>query len=226
MSCEREPPKSICVYCREQNAATFDHIPPKNLFGRPRPSSLVTVPSCLDCNIGASRDDEYFRLTVALRHDVDHPDATAARDSAMRSLGRPQAGGLRAAFLNATREIELRSPQGLYLGRTGMYDVDVDRLDRVVRRVVLGLFYKESGLPLARGYDTKAYLLSQVDPSATDVVGRLSHIVRALRAARAPSFVGRRVLSYWWQLTADDPYVSAWLLVFYGRVSWVGITVP
>jgi hypothetical protein len=139
----------ICVYCSQRDAETDDHIPPKNLFGKPRPSSLVTVPSCFFCNAGASLDDEYFRLVVALRHDVDHPDAAVARDSAMRSLARPQAGGLRAAFLSATREVELRSPGGLYVGRTGAYDINIVRLDRIARRITLGLFYKEKKVLLS-----------------------------------------------------------------------------
>src|SRR5438552_3111844 len=158
---------SICVYCRQGEVETYDHIPPKNLFSRPRPSSLVTVPSCLSCNAGASLDDEYFRLVVALRHDVDHPDAAVARDSAMRSLARREAGGLRTAFLSATREVELRSAGGLYIGRTGAYDVDVPRLDRVALRIALGLFYKETGQPLPRDYRARTYLLSAVNPSAS-----------------------------------------------------------
>lgn len=119
---------------------------------------------------------------VALRHDVDHPDATAARDSAMRSLERPQAGGLRAAFLRALGDVELRNASGLYLGRAGAYNVDVERLDRVARRSTLGLFYKKTGRPLPSGYTAKAYLLSQIDPSATDAIARLSGMVDALRA--------------------------------------------
>jgi hypothetical protein len=218
--------QGICVYCGQCSAETSDHVPPKNLFSKPRPSSLVTVPSCLGCNEGASQDDEYFRLVVTLRHDIDHPDAAVARDSAMRSLGRPQASGLRTAFLSAIREIDLRSPGGLYIGRTGMYDIDVGRLDRVARRITLGLFYKETGRPLPDNYAVKAYLLSAVDPSATDALARLSHVIDALKSGRSPAFVGRRVMSYWWRLTQEDHNVSAWLLVFYERVSWITITAP
>jgi hypothetical protein len=71
-----------------------DHVPPKNLFGKPRPSTLVTVPSCLECNRGASGDDEYFRTMVALRQDVNDTDARFARAAVIRSLARPQARGL------------------------------------------------------------------------------------------------------------------------------------
>jgi hypothetical protein len=212
----------LCVYCSQRDAVTYDHVPPKSLFGKPRPR-LVTVPSCLQCNLGASKDDEYFRTMIAFRHDLDHPDASAAFDAAMRSLARPRAGGMRTALLNGLREVDVRSPAGLYLGRAGSYDVDVDRLDRVVRRTMLGLFYREIGRPLPRHYNARAFLLSQISPSGR---AQIAAIVNTVQGARAPSFVGRRVLSYWWQRATDEPHASAWLLVFYERVAWLGITMP
>ena len=85
---------TVCTYCGRLNPTSVDHVPPRSLFAKPRPSNLVTVPSCEPCNIGASQDDEYFRLTIALRHDLDDPDADAAMDAAVRSLSRP--GGARS----------------------------------------------------------------------------------------------------------------------------------
>jgi hypothetical protein len=103
--------KGLCVYCGQRDAVTDDHVPPKSLFGKPRPT-LVTVPSCLQCNAGASKDDEYFRTMIAFRHDLDHPDASAAFDAAMRSLARPRGGGIRTALLNGLREVDVRSLAG------------------------------------------------------------------------------------------------------------------
>lgn len=88
---------------------TTDHVPPQNLFARPLPANIAKIPSCPDSNGGASKDDEYFRLIVALRHDIDHADAVVAREAALRSLNRPQAPGLRASLLFGTREAEVRS---------------------------------------------------------------------------------------------------------------------
>ena len=159
-----EPDRRVCVYCGG-DADTDDHVPPKNLFRSPRPSTLITVPSCTPCNLGKSKDDEYFRMMIAFRHDVDHPDAAAARDSALRSLDRHEASRFRAAFLSAVREVDLRTAAGLYVGRAGAYGIDVDRLDRVVARITAGLFYDETraatGDPRATG-----------DPAIADRPGR------------------------------------------------------
>ena len=43
-----------CVYCGRKRRLTLDHVPPQNLFAKPRPTP--TVPSCAPCNSGSSLD--------------------------------------------------------------------------------------------------------------------------------------------------------------------------
>ena len=54
-----------CALCSEIRAVTREHVPPKNLFLRPRPKNTITVPVCERCNHGYHLDDEYFRVYVA-----------------------------------------------------------------------------------------------------------------------------------------------------------------
>ena len=64
-----------CVYCGKVRVLTKDHIPPKCFFAKPRPSNLITVPSCKECNLGRSKDDEYLRFVLAYRFEnSNHPD--------------------------------------------------------------------------------------------------------------------------------------------------------
>ena len=169
------------IYCGRADPDTVDHIPPKNLFAKPRPSSLVTVPSCTGCNRGASQDDEYFRLMVTLRHDLDHVDASAAMEAAMRSLERPQGRGLLAALLATTRRVEVKTPAGLYLGHAGTYQPDFERLYRVVRRIIRGLFYRETGRRLPDGYQVNVFTGLELPPE------KLAHIADIVREVVANS---------------------------------------
>jgi hypothetical protein len=223
MTSRRRP--VACTYC-SRPADTLDYVPPRCLFG-PRPSALVKVPSCLRCNQGASADDEYFRLMVALRHDVDDPDCRFVRAAAMRSLRRPRARGLRTSLLATMREVELRTPAGLYLGRrVSTYSPETDRLLRVVRRTMLGLFYRDLGHRLPEEYETKVYLPSAVDRGSEggeEGFDLLLQMAATLRR-KLPRFVGRPVLTYWRSSTTEDPDATAWLLVFYERVAFMGIT--
>ena len=96
--------KGICVYCGTYSRITKDHIPPKNLFGQPRPSNLITVPCCDTCNISFSKDDEYFRFSISIRDDI-FEDVQNIYSKVMRSLHKPNKVGFRNNFLRTVKSI-------------------------------------------------------------------------------------------------------------------------
>jgi len=59
-----------CYLCRSTENLTYDHVPPANLFPKPRPSDLITVPCCKACNEGFSQLDEQFRVFVSTAANV------------------------------------------------------------------------------------------------------------------------------------------------------------
>src|ERR1019366_2356818 len=65
-------PKKIkqCYLCQATETLIRDHIPPENLFPRPLPSDLITVPCCKSCNLGFSKIDEQFRAFVSCAANV------------------------------------------------------------------------------------------------------------------------------------------------------------
>lgn len=58
MVMQQEP--SNCIYCG-QPADTREHIPPKQFFKGIAEKSLIVVPSCLACNKGFQKDEDFFR---------------------------------------------------------------------------------------------------------------------------------------------------------------------
>jgi len=62
----------LCVYCVCREATTYDHVPPKVFFPKPRPQ-LITVPACDECNHQFSTDDEEFASFLSLRVGMDSP---------------------------------------------------------------------------------------------------------------------------------------------------------
>ena len=124
--------QGVCVYCGFVGDITDDHIPPENLFSKPRPDNLIKVPSCERCNRGFSRDDEYFRLMLIMREDVGlHPEYERLWPTVYRSLKRPEAQGFKTALLENLALRDVQTPGGLYVGRLPTYHVDLKRLDRV-----------------------------------------------------------------------------------------------
>lgn len=57
---------TVCCYCGIKRATTKDHVPPKAIFTKPRPSDLITVPCCFECNNAASVSDEKFKAYLGM----------------------------------------------------------------------------------------------------------------------------------------------------------------
>ena len=51
-------------YCCDNEAISKEHMPPKCIFSSPRPSNMITIPSCDKHNLEKSKDDEYFRWFI------------------------------------------------------------------------------------------------------------------------------------------------------------------
>ena len=215
----------ICVYCGRRRKLTKDHIPPKNLFPKPRPGNLITVPSCTECNNEADKDDEYFRMVVVMREDAGgHAEAQRAWRTVFRSLQRPEAVGLKMSLLRSMHPVSLRSPSGLYLGNKPGYTVDLDRLNRVATRIVKGLFFHERGYRLPHTHRASAL----VDPRLMPDEQGLSNTATVLAALQTQPVrtIGNGVFSYRFLFTEDEPDCSVWLMSFYEKLFAIGVTLP
>lgn len=155
--------RGTCVYCGRHGTLTRDHVPPRNLFGSTSEVQLVTIPCCTKCNGQASKDDEYFRRSLILRHDIpDNPITRELLEAVYRSWRNPRQRGFTRSFLRGVEEKEVYTEGGIYLGQVGTYNIEHHRLDRVVCRIIRGLFYHHSGYPVPRDYHpaTTGWLLS------------------------------------------------------------------
>lgn len=107
-----------CTYCGALGPVTSDHVPPKNLFTRPYPRNMWTVPACAKCNGGFSKDDDYFRTALTI---TEKAKGRAARDAilptVMRGLNNPKARRHQVSLLSRSAVIERWSSGGVYLGR-------------------------------------------------------------------------------------------------------------
>ena len=118
-----------CVYCGDYRELTKDHVPPRSLFSKPRPA-LITVPCCSPCNKGFQQDDEYFQLMVKAGIDKQRfPKELADSLKAINNLARPESRRFAISFLEH------------YEPNPGRHHVDLKRIERVLHRIVRGLFY-------------------------------------------------------------------------------------
>ncbi len=206
------PRHGNCVYCGRTTLITRDHIPPKTLFSRPRPNSLITVPSCNECNKSFEKDDEYFQLALSLREDTaQHPDALDRWQNAIESLSRPERLGYRNAFAKKVTQVNRVTKSGLYVGKSLALLVEQKRIHRVIDRIVKGLFFHEKHFRLSDEYDVRSF--TKKTSSAHE------HLLNQQRRVN----VGNNVFSYAF-LSSDDIYVTEWSLLFYGQVQFIAFT--
>jgi hypothetical protein len=159
-----------------------------------------------------------------LREDVgDRPDGEKLTPTVLRSLNRQGNQGLANVLLGSLRSAEVRTPAGIYLGRKGIYDVKLTRLNAVAARIIKGLFYHKYGRRLPSNYDAAAYCASGLSEIPSDMKAELSRWHRILTTA-APITRGAKTFSAWGQALDEDPNLSIWLLDFYESVQFIGWT--
>jgi hypothetical protein len=122
-----------CIYCGGQ-AESKDHVPPRCLLERPYSPNLATVPACTRCNRSFAIDEEYFIVVLASIGTT--PSLTA----------RVADGGSVDRALSRSPALDARVSQSLLpvSGRV-VLQPEYARLQRVVQKIAVGLFYLRYG---------------------------------------------------------------------------------
>ncbi|MDB5348749.1 MAG: hypothetical protein JWP89_7126 [Schlesneria sp.] len=216
----------LCVYCGNK-ATTRDHIPPKCLFPDPLPSDLITVPACHKCNAGESKDDEYFRARIVAKNECgSHKAAQQVAVKLFRSFERVQNAGFTRDFIDSIKDFDLCTPSGIYLGKATGYDVDHDRMLRVVRRIMIGLHFKEFGRGIPKNFEATVQGRSNVDPTELSVLKEVDDWVKKIVSKRKPKRIGDGVFAYTYVSPDDRPDVTAWAMEFYESEVYLGFCIP
>jgi hypothetical protein len=159
---------------------------------------------------------------MSVREDVaTHPEIAKILPTVFRSLERKDKVGFSRSFAKGFRRLALRTRGGLYLGTHPAYDVNMERVDRVVARIAKGLFCHELGHRLPSDYEVFAACINMIDDLDEDSKNTL----RAL-TQRPIRVVGEQVFYYAWSSAVDDENTTAWLLGFYRRVWFFSLTLP
>lgn len=139
---------SICYLCGDKPADTRDHIFPKNLFPRPLPSNLPTVPSCGECNNSLSNDEELFRAFLASGLAFETSLGYRIWTERVRPSLQMNRRGFKTLLRRLTKEVKLLSPNGISVGNTMRMEVEQERINRVLKKIEMGLYYLDTGQPL------------------------------------------------------------------------------
>jgi len=200
-----------CYLCGVRPGISKDHVPPKTFFPDPARWQLRTVRACIECNRGASLDEEYVRDCLAL---VGYNEA--AQDlfwnATVRSIIEPRATLTRATKLDQIkrdiRQMTIRTPAGLVLGHAPGLTMDMERVKRVVLKIVKGLHVLHVGTRIPNDADLHIGFEPPRD------------IVKMIRDSTTYYGHYPKVFHYRSSMTAgaDGVRASLWLLVFFERL--------
>lgn len=201
--------EEFCAYCGKP-ATTRDHLPPKGLFTPPLPEDLVTVPACSLCNNGASADDEVFRNELSIMAGSFGESSKAAErlQPTMRGIRRNKAM-LGKAVLSAQR-VERWSPGGLYLGHGYAIPLAPDVQQRVINRIVRGLYWHHFRARLGDSVQVNLSFIDKRRPYWREALSSLKPLrLRHVLIGDGETF------QYLYGQANDAPAFSIWLLVFF-----------
>lgn len=141
----------ICALCGKFGKFTKEHVPPKNLFLKPRPNNSITVHLCNKCNHSFHLDDEYFRVYISAGAQ---PGTKLWKLWKQKVVGSSfaRSGGLRGR-LNDEHELLLEyatsNPLQAYDGSVLPEELlclvqpfEGNRINAVVEKIVRCLYYK------------------------------------------------------------------------------------
>jgi hypothetical protein len=170
------------------------------------PSNLITVPSCKYCNEDASLDEEYFRACVLATKSNDHPEGRAVWKSRVVTglVNRPS---LLRLIRSQIRQTAVHTPAGIYLGDYPTLDVDASRLERVIAKVVKGLYFHHVGKPLG---DVAMHITTEPNGEK-----RALAVTSELLAGRPGARLADGTFTYRFGIAEDKETASIWWLLFY-----------
>jgi len=145
----------ICAICGQLGATTRDHIPPKSIFPRPLPNDLITVPACEICNNTASRYDEIFKVFISFR--ITEPNELTDRTARTIETN----NRLFRRLQDECRELGLVDLQG-NIEVVNVAQWDSDAHDRVIERVIRGLYFHHTGRPVPHNHEVKVQFLRSI----------------------------------------------------------------
>lgn len=175
-------------------------MPPKGIFPKPRPTNLITVPSCGNCNGDTKLDDEYFRLIVSLASN-NSSDGSAVLTTRVFTKWTDKPA-LLERLINSMRLVDVHSEGGIFVGTRPAFTYSAKRLLNVIRKTVRGLYYHRLRVPIPVPYDVKDF---QLRPR---LAKSFIPLVQSLRRYD----IGTDAFSYRYVVDEKKPGLSYWFL--------------
>jgi len=185
------------------------------------------VHACERCNGGASKNDEYFRLILALSEEAGgHPVAMQARKKALGSLKNEQKLRFREAIGGSLRKVDRVTRGGVFLRAAIGFKVDYVRVHSVVERIVRGLFFHENRVRLPSEVAVQVVHFHPPAIRSEQVVKRVAAMAEEILSGGC-RWLGDTAFVYAQHVfDQQQPQKTGWVVAFYQRLVFLALTKP
>ncbi len=128
---------SVTCYACEKVATTVEHVPARSFFPKHLRKNLITVPSCAEHNNALAQDVEYVRNIVSLMFATNETGNEHFVAKVLPSYAHSPA--LASRTFQDLRAVTLNGEP------TGIFSVDLKRVDRVMTGIVRALHFRDTG---------------------------------------------------------------------------------
>ena len=139
---------------------------------------------------------------------ADLPQAQLQIRSMIGRVKNERSRGYSTMLMGKLRRLQVRTAAGQILGYSPAMSIDAVRIERVVQRFVRGLFFHTR----ARRLEQSTQIVVQADPDKVR-----EHQEDIYKLLHGPNLVSIQDGVFWYSynVAADNPLVSLWLLVFF-----------
>lgn len=198
----------LCAICGIEKATTRDHIPPKGIFVKPRPSNLITVPACVKCNNHSSDLDERFLAYLGVHVSIDEGEGQRLfTEQVMKTLKHNKK--LHREIFNKVKPVEYITTERVTLSKGHISEWDKEPHMRIMERTIRGLYYHHFNKILGSDYIVNTHFFDY-----------LTTELQETSKSWATNSIGNVVYKYV-MAEKNGETISAWLFQFYGA-HWAG----
>lgn len=138
-----------CFACSDSKT-TAEHVPAKVFFPEEKDTGikyreqLVTVPACKAHNGAYSKDDEYAAYAIQAHHNTNKAATQNFNSKILRALARNDR--LQTLIYSELRPVFLPDKMTGKLRRVHVYNVNQERINRVMCRIAAALYFRLTGM--------------------------------------------------------------------------------
>jgi hypothetical protein len=202
-----------CAICGKNPATTRDHIPPKGIFPKPRPSDLITIPACGPCNKSTSDFDEVFKVFMGIAAGHGPEGERMFKEQTVDTLQHNQR--LKKEIAGTFRNVFVKTPGGIILGKKPAVLLNSKAHDQIIEKTIRGLHFHHTGNILG----DQADISINWHYSLTEKMYKMS-------MSWMTGVVGNGQFIYKFFTHPEEPLASVWILQFFNRAWSSGTVLP